>query len=86
MAATLFIARGLASFNFPVIYGEDALHEVTRKFAGQPGELANLPVVSAQDHTHLVGMVNQREVLDAVHRVERLRQKRAAKGGSTHGV
>ena len=83
----LVIARDLASFNFPVVYEEDSLGEVLNKFATQPGELANLPVLDAGDHTHLIGMVNQREVLDAVHLVERARQKRAAqsKNGGTNG-
>ncbi len=77
--ARLVIARDLASSGFPVVYEEDTLSEVMGKFANQPGELANLPVVSAQDHTHLIGMISQRDVLDAVHLVERMRQKRAAK-------
>jgi Kef-type K+ transport system membrane component KefB len=84
--ANLVIARDLASSSFPVVYEEDTLSDVIGKFADQPGELAALPVVDAGDHTHLIGMVNQREVLDAVHLVERTRRARAArpKQGDAH--
>jgi len=76
--ATLVIARDLASFNFPVVYEEDSLNDVLQKFASQPGQLHNLPVLHTQDDTHLIGIINQREVLDAVHLVERARRKRKA--------